>query len=76
MQQAGMPCGIRHVDPADQDGQGDALHAERCAVRRAVDAVSAARHHRHLPFGQTRGQVGGHMLAAAGKNPAYVPVPR
>ena len=62
-----MPSGIRDVKPTGQDGDSDAIGCQRRAVRRTVDAVSAAGDHRDLLLGQPGRQVGSHLLAVAGR---------
>ena len=69
MQQRGMPCGIRNVEPTRQHRHGDAVDGQRRAVRGAVDAVGAAGDHRDVALGQSDRQVGGHVFAVAGCRP-------
>ena len=66
MQQCGMACGVWDVDAACEHRDGETVGGKGGAVCRAVDSVRAARHHRHVPLDQARGQVRGDVLAVRG----------
>ena len=66
VQQRGVASGVWDVDAAGEHRNSEPVGRQRRAVRRAVDAVCAARHHGHVPLDQAGGQVRRHVLAVRG----------
>ena len=55
--------------PPGEDGHGDSVAGQRCAVCRAVDAVGATGDHRDVALNQPGRQISGHLLAICGRSP-------
>ena len=69
MQQRGVAGGVWDVDAAGEHRNGEPVGGQGRAVRGPVDSVCAARHHRHVPFDQTGGQVRRDVLPVRGGRP-------
>ena len=69
VQQRGVTGRVGDVDTAREHRNGEPVSGQRRAVRGTVDAVCAARHHRHIALDQTRRELGRHVLAVAGARP-------
>lgn len=67
VQQRGVTARVGNVEPAGQDGHGDAVAVQHGAVRRAVDAIGAAGDHRDVALGQPGRQFAGDVLAVGGR---------
>ena len=66
MQQRGVAGGVWDVDAACEHRNGEPVGGQGRAVRGPVDSVCAARHHRHVPLDQARGQVRRDVLPVRG----------
>ncbi len=54
---------VGNVDASGEHRDGETVGGERRTVRGAVDAIRAARHHRHIALDEACGQFGRHVFA-------------
>ena len=66
MEEGGVARRVGDINAAGQYCDGEPVGRQRGAVRRSVDAVRTAGHHRHVPLRQSGGQLRGDMLAVRG----------